>query len=103
MCTQRDAGDKCSIWPTYSGKGRQRNNYLPDLQKRQRWLQPKRSIQVNDVVLVVDDQAPRNRWVMGVVQETYVDKHGLVRSAKIKTKTTTLTRPVTKVCLFAGR
>ena len=74
--------------------------YLPDLQNRQKWFQPKRNIQIGDVVLIVDDQAPRNSWPMGLVEETYGDKQGLVRSAKIKTKTTVLTRPVTKLCVL---
>ena len=74
--------------------------YLPDLQRRQKWLHPKRNIQVGDVVMIVDNLAPRNCWSMGLVQETHPDEHGLVRSAKVKTKTTTLTRPVTKLCLL---
>ena len=74
--------------------------YLPDLQNRQKWFQPKRNVQIGDIVLIVDDQAPRNSWPMGLVYETHEDKQGLVRSAKIKTKTTVLTRPVTKLCVL---
>lgn len=74
--------------------------YLPELQRRQRWLKPERNVQVGDVVLVIDDKAPRNSWLMGLVQETHPDKTGLVRSVKIKTKTSTLTRPVNKLCLL---
>ena len=74
--------------------------YLPSLQRRQKWLQPERCIEVRDVVLIVDDHAPRNSWLMGIVVETYNDRNGLVRSVKIKTKTTTLVRPVVKLCLL---
>jgi len=74
--------------------------YLPELQRRQKWLQPKRNLQKDDVVLIVDDQAPRNSWTMGVVKETHVDKRGLVRSVKVKTKTAELTRPISKLCLL---
>ena len=74
--------------------------YLPELQKRQRWLNPSRNIQVGDLVLIADDQAPRNCWTKGLVQEAHTDKHGLTRSAKIKTKTTVLTRPISKLCLL---
>ncbi|XP_071832390.1 uncharacterized protein [Apostichopus japonicus] len=74
--------------------------YLPTLQRRQKWLQPERCTEVGDVVMIVDDQSPRNSWLMGVVIEAYKDKGGLVRSAKIKTKTATLVRPVVKLCLL---
>ena len=74
--------------------------YLPDLHKRQKWLQSKKNIQTGDIVLIVDDHAPRNSWPMGLVQDTHEDGQGLVRSAKIKTKTTVLTRPVTKLCVL---
>ena len=71
--------------------------YLPDLQQRQRWLQPKRNAQIGDVVLIVDDHAPRNSWPMGVIQDAYKGKSGLVRSAKIKTKSTVLIRPTNRL------
>jgi hypothetical protein len=74
--------------------------YLPELQRRQKWLHPKRNLQEGDIVLIADNQAPRNCWAMGLVKETHVDKGGLVRSAKIKTKTAVLTRPISKLCLL---
>ena len=74
--------------------------YLPELQTRQKWLQPHRNVQVGDVVLVVDDTSPRNSWPMGKVQQVHLDKKGLVRSVTVKTKSTVLKRPVTKVCLL---
>ena len=75
--------------------------YLPDLKKRQKWLQSKKNIQTGDIVLIVDDHAPHNScWAVGLVQETHEDGKGLVRSAKIKTKTTVLARPVTKLCKY---
>ncbi|PIK40461.1 hypothetical protein BSL78_22688 [Apostichopus japonicus] len=39
--------------------------YLPTLQRRQKWLQPERCTEVGDVVMIVDDQSPRNSWLMG--------------------------------------
>ena len=74
--------------------------YLPALQQRQRWLHPERNLQVGDVVLIVDDTAPRCSWQMGRVEETHPGDKGLVRSAKVKTATSRLTRPVTKLCLM---
>ena len=37
----------------------------------------------------------------GLVVETKRDKNGLVRSAKIKTATALLERPITKLCLLS--
>jgi hypothetical protein len=74
--------------------------YLPMLQRRQKWINPQRNLQKGDIVLIVDHNAPRNSWPMGRVQEVHQDKNGLVRSAAIKTKTSTLARPVSKLCLL---
>lgn len=74
--------------------------YLPQLQERHKWFRPSRNFAVGDNVLVVDDSAPHNSWVMGKVIQTVPDKSGLVRQVHIKTKTNTLDRPITKICLL---
>ena len=74
--------------------------YLPELQRRQRWLQPNRNIAVGDIVLIVDDHAPRCSWPMGKIIEVSRDNRGFVRSSQIKTKTSVLNRPITKLCLL---
>ncbi len=74
--------------------------YLPMLQKRQKWLQPERNLEVGDVVLIVDSSAPRNSWTMGKVEKVNLGSQDLVRSAVIKTKTSTLVRPISKLCLL---
>lgn len=50
--------------------------------------------------MLVDDMAPRNTWITGRIVDTVPDKNGLVRSVRIKTKTSYLNRPITKVCLL---
>ncbi|XP_033627235.1 uncharacterized protein LOC117290093 [Asterias rubens] len=74
--------------------------YLPALQERQKWSKPQRNVQVDDMVLVVDNDLPRNKWLLGRVIETYPGKDQLVRAVKVKTKSSTLTRPVQKLCLL---
>ena len=74
--------------------------YLPQLQERQKWTGAKRNLAVGDLVLVMDNTAPRNSWPMGRVIETFPDKRGLVRQVRIKTKTSRLDRPITKICLL---
>ena len=74
--------------------------YLPLLQERQKWLKPRRNFMTGDVVLLVDSSSPRNSWLMGKVVETLPDSNGTVRRVKLKTKTSTLERPVNKLCLL---
>ena len=72
------------------------NEYLTQLQERQRWPTPGRNFCVCDV----DDTSPRNSWPLGIILETLPDKKGLVRQVKVKTKTNKLCRPITKLCLL---
>ncbi|XP_049433246.1 uncharacterized protein LOC125889377 [Epinephelus fuscoguttatus] len=74
--------------------------YLPQLQECQKWTKVKRNFILGDIVLIVDDSAPRNSWVIGRVTEAVPDRRGLVRQVKIKTQTSVLSRPVTKICLL---
>ena len=74
--------------------------YLPQLQARQKWLQPRRNTQVGDLVLVVSETTPRNEWPLGKVVETIPGRDGLVRQVRVKTKTNILLRPVDKLCLL---
>jgi len=79
---------------------RWRREYLSTLQLRQRWLQPSRNMNVNDVVVIMDDACPRNSWPLGRVLETYTGTDGLVRSVKLVSISGILTRPVHKLCLL---
>lgn len=74
--------------------------YLPLLQERQRWTGVQRNLVPGDIVLLMDSTAPRNSWVMGRVIQTYPDRKGFVRQVRIKTKTSCLDRPISKVCLL---
>ncbi|KAK0136741.1 hypothetical protein N1851_027094 [Merluccius polli] len=74
--------------------------YLPLLQKRQKWNHPSRNFIPGDVVLIVDESAPRGSWLMGRIVKTMEDEHGMVRKVRVKTKTNELERPITKLCLL---
>lgn len=74
--------------------------YLPGLQERQKWNRAQRNFMPGDVVLLVDEMSPRNSWVTARVLDTVLDKNGLVRTVRIKTKSSILDRPITKVCLL---
>ncbi|KAK0138082.1 hypothetical protein N1851_025746 [Merluccius polli] len=70
------------------------------MQERQRWSGAKRNLVPGDLVLIVDNTAPRNSWVIGRVLQTFPDRRGFVRQVRIKTKSSCLNRPITKVCLL---
>lgn len=55
------------------------HEYLLLLQERQKWHEIKRNLQIGDVVLVVDSNAARNSWPMGIIVETIADRAGLLR------------------------
>ena len=75
--------------------------YLPSLQQRQKWTKPQCNLAVNDIVLLLDENMPRSLWPLARVLEVYSNpKDGLVRSAKVKTRTSVLVRPVDKIVLL---
>ncbi len=74
--------------------------YLVQLQVRQKWATPQANIKVGDIVLIVNEAAPRNLWQMGREIETPPDKQGQVRQAKLQTNTNIKLRPIHKLCLL---
>ena len=75
--------------------------YLPSLQERQTWTRPTVNFEVGDLVLVVDENSPRNSWPLGRIQEVKPNKgDGLVRRVALKTKTSVLERPINKIVLL---
>ena len=74
--------------------------YLPSLQVRHKWQQSQRNLQTGAIVLIADDNVPRNQWVLGRVINVFPGADGLVRSVEVRAKGTTFKRPVTKICLL---
>ena len=74
--------------------------YLPQLQQRQKWLKPMRNFEIGDIVLIMDDNAPRNSWSMGRITSVLPDQKGEVRRVKVKVAARELERPIAKLCLL---
>ena len=64
---------------------RWRAEYLPLLQRRQKWLAPQRNFKVGDLVLLVEDSPHRNLWPKGVVEEVLPDRDDIERRVKVRT------------------
>ena len=73
------------------------HRYLPALQVRQKWLKEKEDLSVGTVVMIVDPQAPRAHWLIGIVNAVYPGADGRVRSAEVKVKDRTYHRPVARL------
>ena len=83
------------FWQQYS------KEYVRVSQVRSKWNNPRRNITVNDIVLVLDKNLPRNRWSKGRVVEVFPSDDGLVRAVNVKTgPNTVLKRPVTKLVVI---
>lgn len=74
--------------------------YLPLLQERHKWRKPRRNFAVGDVVLIIDESAPRNSWPIGRITKVIADSKGFVRRVHIKTRTNELERPISKICFL---
>lgn len=64
---------------------RWRQEYLPSLQSRRKWRETQTDLKEGDVVLLKDDQAPRNRWSMARITAVFPGKDGRVRKVELKT------------------
>ena len=99
----------------YQFWSRWRKEYFNSLQPRQKWTRPRRNMQPGDLVLVSEENIPRNCWSLAQVEglEAYSDQDGLVRKVKIVVSNsslnprgervrskTTLERPVQKLVLL---
>ena len=58
--------------------------YLSQLQTRQKWNVVHRNIVPGDVVILKEDESPRNKWPLAIVQDTYPSQDGRVRKVKVR-------------------
>ncbi|XP_078483450.1 uncharacterized protein LOC144743487 [Ciona intestinalis] len=62
---------------------RWRKEFLQTLQVRKKWQGRQQNLDVGDVVLIHDDNAPRNQWKVGRVSVTYPSEDGMIRKVKL--------------------
>ena len=74
--------------------------YLPTLLPRKKWNSENCIVNKLDIVLIVDAQVPRNMWKIGKVISVYPGAEGVVRVAKIATKTGEYIRPIHKLIVL---
>lgn len=74
--------------------------YLQKLQTLSKWQQQKDSIKIGSLVLVKDERYPPSKWAMGRIIDVHPGKDDLVRVATVRTESSTLKRPIVKLCLL---
>ncbi|XP_076389575.1 uncharacterized protein LOC143264787 [Megachile rotundata] len=71
--------------------------YLPTQIPRTKWNTTGDQLAVDDIVLLIDYQAPRNTWKRGKIVEVFPGEDGVVRVAKVRTSTGEFMRPARKL------
>jgi len=79
---------------------RWKEEYLNELHKRNKWQNPSRDIQVDDMV-VVKDNMPSNDWRLGRVVSVFPGADSRVRVVEILTARGTITLPIHKLVVLS--
>lgn len=88
--------DQChqAFWKRWSSE------YLTTLQERVKWTDRVPNLKINDLVVVVDNQAPPLLWRLGRIVELLPGSDGTVRVAKVLTTQGLITRPIVKLVVL---
>jgi len=62
---------------------RWKKEFLLSLQQRQKWTRPRRNLLVDDIVLIKDENLPRNAWQLARVSAVYPSSDGQVCKVQI--------------------
>ena len=74
--------------------------YLSSLLPRPKWNERTQSLQVGDLVFIRLERTPPSKWPMARVVEIHPGKDDLVRVCTVRTSTTELRRPISKLVLL---
>ncbi|XP_029155968.1 uncharacterized protein LOC114928791 [Nylanderia fulva] len=77
-----------------------RLDFLNSLQKRNKWHNQRANLNVGDIVIIKDDNAPPSRWELGRITQCFPSEDGLIRVCEVRTATSTFRRPIHKLCLL---
>lgn len=71
--------------------------YLNSLQVRNKWVKSNGSVEKGTVVLLKSDNSAPLDWPLGVIEQTFPGKDGVVRVVDVRTRSGLYRRPVVKV------
>ena len=75
-------------------------NVFASLVHRKMWNAEKRTVRVDDKVIMEDSNSVRGNWAIGRIINVYPRMDGRVRNVKIKTSTSEYKRPITKIVII---
>ncbi|GBN30567.1 hypothetical protein AVEN_205977-1 [Araneus ventricosus] len=82
------------IWKKWS------NDYLNNLQERNKWRFCKNNVKIGDMILVKEDNLPPLKWAIGKIEAVFPGVDNKIRVAEIKTAFGHYKRPISKLCLL---
>jgi transposase InsO family protein len=77
--------------------------YAPTILRRTKWAEDGLSLEVGDVVIILDPKAPRNDWAKGVIIETIASIDGKIRTVRVKTNSGVKTRSIHNLAVLDVR
>lgn len=81
---------------------RWRREFLPTLQERRKWARTEPNLTLGEVVIVVDEDAPRCRWPLGRMVAVYPSSDALVRGVRVRIGRSEDDRPILKLIRVVG-
>ena len=73
---------------------------FPSLVPRRKWNAERRTVRVDDIVIMEDSNSVRRNWTIGRSINVYPGKDGRVRNVKIKMSSSEYQRPITKIVVI---
>ena len=71
--------------------------YVPSLNKRQKWTSCEAALEVDDVVWLLEEFTPRGIWPLGRVTRTFTGPDNIARSCEVKIALGKINRPAVKL------
>lgn len=71
--------------------------YLPELTRRTKWHTDVKPLKIDDLVLIINDNAPRGQWTRGIIKQVFPGPDGVIRTVIVRTSSGELRRPATKL------
>ena len=60
-----------------------RKEFLQNLQIRQKWTRPQRDVKIGDIVILKDENLPRNQWSLARIVDVFPSADGFIRKVKL--------------------
>lgn len=83
-----------SFWRRWS------QEYLTNLMHRYKWSNKIPEPNIGDIVLIKEDDLPPSRWLLGRIIEKHPGSDKLTRVVTLRTKSSTIKRPTSKLCIL---